>query len=410
MTATEQLRLPAVLMRGGTSKGLFFHGGVLPEAPAGRDAVLLRALGAPDPYGRQIDGLGGGTSSTSKAVIVSPSRRPGVEVDYFFAQVSVETPLVDVSGSCGNLTAAVAAFAVEEGLVAPTDPRTTVRIHQVNTGARIEAHVPTASGQPRTDGDTSIDGVPGVGAGIVLDFLEPGGSLTAGLLPTGRATDVLEVADLGRVEVSLIDAAVPVVLVRAADLGCTGGEQPDALAARTDLMRALEDLRAAGAVAMGLGDDPAIVTRQRPATPKVALVASPRAYRTTREREVAAADVDLLARMLSMGRPHHAVPITGAIALALAAVVPGTLVASFRPQQPSAAATIRIGHAAGVLEVGAAAERRDGQWVAERASVTRTARRLMEGFVRLPASTLGSTADAPGRTAVGAGPSARRER
>ena len=382
-SGSAQWRFPAVFMRGGTSKGLFFRGGVLPADPAERDRVLIRALGAGDPYGAEIDGLGGATSSTSKAVIVSRSARPGFDIDYLFAQVSVASPAVDWAGSCGNLAAAVGPFAIEEGLAGASGELTRVRIWQQNTGKQIVAHVPTRDGGVLSEGDFLIDGVPYPAARIRLDFVDPGGSMTGRLLPTGRPADELDVPGVGIIPATLIDASNPCVFVPAAALGFGGTELPGQLNGDPAALARLEAVRAEAAVLMGLAASPEEATARHPANPKVALVSPPRAYATSSGRSVGQSDVDIVVRMLSMGRLHHAVPGTGGIALAVAVLIPGTT--------PSLAAAgpagdvVRIGHSSGVLPVAAEVGRPAGEWAVNRATVWRSARRLMEGTVLVPA-------------------------
>jgi 2-methylaconitate isomerase len=379
-----QWRFPAVFMRGGTSKGLFFRGGVLPAEGAERDRVLIRALGGGDPYGSEIDGLGGATSSTSKAVIVSPSARPGFDVDYQFAQVGVTAPGVDWTGSCGNLAAAVGPFAIDEGLVLPASDMTTVRIWQQNTSKAIVAHVPTHDGTAATDGDFLIDGVPYPGARIRLDFMDPGGSMTARLFPTGNVTDELTVPGLGPIRATLIDASNPCVFVAAADLGLAGTELPAQLNSDSVLLARLESVRVSAAVVMGLADTAAEATSRYPANPKLALVSPPATHVTSAGRTLQQSDVDVVARMLSMGRVHHALPGTGGIALAVAVLVHGTI--------PSLAATppagdaVRIGHSSGAISVAAEVSCAAGDWMVSRATVWRSARRLMDGAVLVPVS------------------------
>lgn len=376
----QQRRIPAALMRGGTSKGLFFLGGALPEDPRERDLFLLRALGGADPYHKQVDGLGAATSSTSKAVVVARSRRPGFDVDYLFAQVGIDRPHVDWRGSCGNLASAVGPFAIEEGLVATAEGETVVRIWQVNTAKEIVAHIPTEDGLPLVEGDFRIDGVPHAGAQIRLDFMDPGGSVTGRLLP-GAALERLRVEGLGEIEATLVDAGNPCVLVAAADVGLRGPELPDEVNADAATLARLEAVRAAGAVAMGLAETPEQATRERPAVPKIAFLAAPAGYATTAGIEVAATDYDLVVRMLSMGRVHHAVPVTGAVAVAVACALPGSLAARLRRPGDR---PVRLGHSAGVTAVEAEVEPDGASWRARRATLGRTARRLMEGWVLVP--------------------------
>jgi len=383
----HQIRIPAALMRGGTSKGLFFRGETLPADPERRDRILLRAIGSPDPYRKQIDGLGGATSSTSKVVIVSRSTRPDCHVDYLFGAVAIDAPVIDWSGSCGNLVAGVGPFAIEEGLIAPCEGTTVVRIWQVNTAKRIVAHVPTLDGAPLVAGDCRMDGVPFSGAEIRVEFFDPGGAGGGKLLPTGCVTDSLHVPGVGVVEASLVDAGNPTVFVRASDLDLTATELAQAIDSDRALLARLEAIRAAGAVAMGLAASPDEATAKRPATPKIAFVAPPASYETSTGERLSADDIDVTARILSMGRLHHAFTGTGSIAAAVAAALAGSVVAQVVRQTP-AGEPIRIGHPAGRLEVGATVVRQGDEWIAEKAIMRRTARRLMEGSVLVPAEVL----------------------
>ena len=381
---TESVAIAATLMRGGTSKGLFFLRGDLPAEPAARDALLLRAIGSPDPYGRHIDGLGGATSSTSKVVLIARSVQPGCDVDYCFGQVAIDQPLIDWSGSCGNLAAAVGPFALHAGLVggAPDDGRATVRIWQANLGQRIVAHVPMRGGRVQEMGDFALDGVPFAAAEIRLDFLDPAGGGGLPLLPTGRVRDTLDVPGLGPVEATLINAGNPTVIVPAAALALAGTELPRALNADAALLARCEAVRAQAAVAMGLAASAEQATRERPATPKLALVALPAGYVASDGRAVAAAALDVLVRMVSMAQFHHALPGTGAIALAAAAALPGTLLAPWRPAQGGG---LRMGHPSGCIETEAeAGQDAGGAWQIRRVSVSRSARRLMTGQVWVP--------------------------
>ncbi len=326
-----QIRIPAVYMRGGTSKGVFFRAEDLPADRAARERILLRVLGSPDPYGKQIDGMGAATSSTSKAVILSPSRRPGFDVDYLFGQVAIDRALVDWSGNCGNLTAAVGPFAIAQGWVAaPDDGVAGVRIWQANLGKAIVAHVPMRGGEPLEEGDFGLDGVAFPGAEIRLEFLDPGGTgedggAAGGTFPTGNVRDRLAVPGVGAIEATLVSAGNPTVVVRAADLGLEGTETQAAIDADRGLLARAEAIRAHAAVAMGLGASAAEVSATRLHTPKIAFAAPPRAYAASSGKPVGAGDVDFLVRMLSMGRTHHAVTGTGAIALAVAGAAEGTI-------------------------------------------------------------------------------------
>ncbi len=370
-------------MRGGTSRGVFFLRGDLPEDPELRDRVILKVFGGGDPYGRQVDGLGGAVSTTSKVVIVGPASVPEADVDYTFGQVSVTEPLVDYGGTCGNLTAAVGPFAIEEGLVPGTDPVTTVRIWQTNTRKRIHAHIPTRDGLPEVEGDYAIDGVPGTGARIALDFLDPGGSVTGRLLPTGLASEALEVPGVGRVTVSLVDAVNPVVFVRPRDVGLRGPEMPEEVDGDPALLERLERVRAFAAVRMGIASSPEEATRRSPGIPKLAFVSAPSSYRSTRGAVVDAGEINLVGRILSMGKLHRAFALSGAACTAVAAQMEGTVVHEVIGGAPNDG-RIRIGHPAGVLEVAASVVWRGGEWVSEKVTTYRTARRLMEGFALVP--------------------------
>ena len=382
----RQRPVPATWMRGGTSKGVFFLPDDLPAEPARRDALLLRTIGSPDPYGRQIDGLGGATSSTSKVVLVSRSAQPGCDVDYLFGQVAVEEPLIDWSGSCGNLAAAVGPFALHAGLVdrAPRDGLARVRIWQANLGQRIVAHVLMKGGEVQELGDFRLDGVAFPAAEIRLDFLAPGGGGGLPLLPSGQQRDVLEVPGIGHVETTLINAGNPTAVVHATALGLQGTELPRALNTDAALLARCEAVRAQAAVAMGLAPDAASATRDRPATPKLALVAAPVAYTASDGRTVAEGDTDLLVRMLSMGLFHHAVPGTGAIALAAAEALPESVIAPLaRPN--GAGSGLRLGHPSGLIPVDArAVQDAGGRWDIAQVSVSRSARRLMTGQIWVP--------------------------
>ncbi len=377
------IRLPAVWMRGGTSKGLFFDPADLPTDPARRDALLLRIIGSPDPYGTQMDGLGGATSSTSKVALVSRSTRSGFDLDYRFGAVDIGAPVIDWSGNCGNLSAAVGMFALCRGLVAaPADGVATLRIWQANIGETIIAHFPVRDGQPVEEGEFHLAGVAFPGALATLDFLDPGGG--AAVLPTGRPVDRLEVAGLGVVEVSFINSGNPTIFMRAADLGLSGSESRAEFNRDADLLARCEAIRAHGAVAMGLAASPAEATARRPHTPKLAFVAPAHDYRASDGALIAAQDIHLAARILSMGALHHAFTGTGAVALAVAAALPGTLVWDAVAGRCASGHEVRIGHAAGVMAISATVTEEQGQWRAEKVTFRRSARRLMEGWVLAP--------------------------
>ena len=372
----SQIALPAVFMRGGTSKGLFFHRRDLPAERAEWNALFLAALGSPDPHGRQLDGMGGGISSLSKVVVVSPSTRPGVDIDYLFGQVAVEHAKVDYRSNCGNLTAAVGPFAIDEGLVQAADGDAALTLHNCNLDQRIEARFVVQGGRAAVEGETVLDGVAGTGAPIGLSFLEPGGAVTGRLLPTGHARDALDVPGAGPIEATLIDASTALVIVRAEALGLTGVELPEAIEAAGALTTRLEAIRRAGAAAMGLDPETASV-------PKVAFVAPPADATTLSGAGLTAGAVDLSARAISMGRPHRALPLTAGLALAAAARVPGTLAAEATRPAADNDEPVRLGHPSGVAAVGVDLAATDPPHLA-RLTVIRTARRLMEGRVLVP--------------------------
>src|SRR5262249_26635293 len=333
---------------------------------------------------RQLDGLGGGISSLSKVAVIGPPTRADADVDYTFGQVEVTRASVDYRGNCGNISSAIGPFAIDEALVPAREPVTVVRIHNTNTRNLIHAHVPVAAGHAAVRGDFVLDGVPGTGARVALDFLDPGGAVTGRLLPTGQTQDTLEVPGLGAVTASLIDATNPMVFVRAKDLGLDGTERPDELEERTGLPARLEAIRAAGAVRMGLAGTAEEASRSSAAVPKIALLAPPVVYRTLAGATVEPHAVDLVARMVSMGKAHRAFALTGAMCLAVAARIPGTL-AQEAASITGPAGDVRIGHASGVLPVAAAVEpETGGAPVAQTVTVYRTSRRLMEGFVLVP--------------------------
>ncbi len=393
MASIPQIKIPAVYMRGGTSKGVFFRLQDLPQAaqqpgPA-RDALLLRVIGSPDPYAKQIDGMGGATSSTSKTVILSRSTRPDHDVDYLFGQVAIDSAFVDWSGNCGNLSAAVGPFAIAQGLIdparVPPDGMCTVRIWQANIGKTIVAHVPISLGQVQETGDFELDGVTFAAAEVPLEFIDPAdegeGEGGGAMFPTGKLVDDLEVPGVGTFKATLINAGIPTIFVNAADIGYSGTELQDAINGDPQALAMFETIRAHGAVKMGLIQDIAEAAK-RQHTPKVAFVAPPKDYVASSGKPVRAADVDLLVRALSMGKLHHAMMGTAAVAIGTAAAIPGTLVnlaAGGGERQ-----AVRFGHPSGTLRVGAEARAVDGQWVVTKALMSRSARVLMEGWVRVP--------------------------
>ena len=395
MAHKPQIKIPATYMRGGTSKGVFFRLQDLPEAAqqpgAARDALLLRVIGSPDPYGKQIDGMGGATSSTSKTVILAKSSKPDHDVDYLFGQVSIDKAFVDWSGNCGNLSAAVGAFAISGGLVEPArlpqDGVAVVRVWQANIGKTIIAHVPMTNGEVQETGDFELDGVTFPAAEVQLEFMDPaaeeegaGGSM----FPTGQLVDELEVPGVGTMKATMINAGIPTIFVNAEDIGYLGTELQDAINSDPKALARFELIRAHGALRMGLIkhiDDAA--TRQH--TPKVAFVAKPAPYTSSSGKQVAATDVDLLVRAMSMGKLHHAMMGTAAVAIGTAAAIPGTLVNL--AAGGGARDAVRFGHPSGTLRVGAEATQQNGEWSVTKAVMSRSARVLMEGWVRVPGDT-----------------------
>jgi probable AcnD-accessory protein PrpF len=393
MSQQAQIAIPAVYMRGGTSKGVFFRLEDLPEAcrvpGSARDRLFQRVIGSPDPYGKHTDGMGGATSSTSKCVIISPSARPDHDVDYLYGQVSIDTDFVDWSGNCGNLSTAAGVFAIHAGYV-PVGPDgvRTVRIWQANIGKTIIAHVPVADGRVQEAGGFELDGVTFPAAEIVLEFLDPAeeGEDGGAMFPTGNLVDELDVPEAlvagGRLKATLINAGIPTIFVNAADLGYSGAELQGVINDDPVALARFEALRAIGAVRMGLiALEEAAARRQH--TPKIAFVAPPADHVTSSGKAVAAGEVDLLVRALSMGRLHHAMMGTAAVAIGAAAAVPGTLVnlAAGGGERQS----VRFGHPSGTLSVGAEAKRGEGVWTVAKAVMSRSARRLMEGRVLVPA-------------------------
>jgi 2-methylaconitate isomerase len=394
----KQLKLRAVFMRGGTSKALMFRAADLPTERELWAPIFLGAIGSPDPNGRQLDGMGGGISSLSKVCVIGSPSRDGADVDYTFAQVSVKDASVDYSGNCGNMSSAVGPFAVDEGLVSVAQPagEAAVRIHNTNTRKLIVAHFALDGGRAAVDGDFRLPGVAGSGAPVRLDFIEPGGAGTGKLLPTGNPLDTLALDGTGDVEVSMVDAANPCVFVAAAALGASGIEMPDELEANGALLRRLEAIRISASLRMGIAGTAEAAARI-PSIPKVAMVAPAREARTLAGEKLAAGDADVTVRMISIGQPHRAVPLTGAMCLAVASRIEGTVVS--RMARPSAAPgdPVRIAQPSGLTVVGAAVRRgaargethdEPRQWFAESATVYRTARRLMEGWVFVRAAGL----------------------
>lgn len=388
MSFAPQIKVPATYMRGGTSKGVFFRLQDLPEAAQvpgeARDKLLLRVIGSPDPYQKQIDGMGGATSSTSKTVILSKSGSPDHDVDYLFGQVSIDKPFVDWSGNCGNLTAAVGAFAINSGFVEqgriPENGVCTVRIWQANIEKTIVAHVPVTDGQVQETGDFELDGVTFPAAEVEIEFMDPADGDGA-MFPTGNLVDDLEVPGIGTLKATMINAGIPTIFVNAEDIGYEGTELQEAINGDAGALARFETIRAHGAVRMGLihSIDEA-ANRQH--TPKVAFVAKPKDYVSSSGKQLVAGDMDLLVRALSMGKLHHAMMGTAAVAIGTAAAIPGTLVNLAAGGGERNA--VRFGHPSGTLRVGAQARQAEGQWTATKAIMSRSARILMEGWVRVP--------------------------
>ncbi|MBU66764.1 MAG: 2-methylaconitate cis-trans isomerase PrpF [Cupriavidus sp.] len=394
MSHAPQIKIPATYLRGGTSKGVFFRLQDLPEAaqrpgPA-RDKLLLRVIGSPDPYGKQIDGMGAATSSTSKAVIISKSTHPDHDVDYLFGQVSIDQPFVDWSGNCGNLSAAVGPFAVSNGFIdasrIPRNGTVVVKIWQANIGKTIVAHVPITDGAVQETGDFELDGVTFPAAEVQLEFMDPaaeeGDDGGGAMFPTGNVVDDLEVPGVGTLKATMINAGIPTIFVNAESIGYTGTELQDAINGDPKALAMFETIRAHGALRMGLIRNIDEAAR-RQHTPKVAFVAKPAAYTASSGKTVKAEDVDLLVRALSMGKLHHAMMGTAAVAIGTAAAIPGTLVNLAAGGGEREA--VRFGHPSGTLRVGAQATFADGQWTVTKAIMSRSARVLMEGWVRVPA-------------------------
>ena len=390
-----QIKIPATYLRGGTSKGVFFKLQDLPDAAqqpgAVRDAIFLRTLGSPDPYGKQIDGMGNASSSTSKGVILSKSSRPDHDVDYLFGQVSIDKPFVDWSGNCGNLSAAVGPCAVHMGLIdasrIPQNGVLTIRIWQANIQKTIVNHVSISNGQVQETGDFELDGVTFPAAEVALEFLDPAddGEDGGAMFPTGNLIDQLDVPGVGSFAVTMINAGIPTIFLNAKDLGYTGTELQDAINNDSQALAKFETIRAHGAIKMGLIKDLSeAATRQH--TPKIAFVAPPASYTASSGKQIEAAHIDLVVRALSMGKLHHAMMGTAAVAIGTAAAVPGTLVNLAAGGGERSA--VRFGHPSGTLRVGAEAQLVNGEWAVTKALMSRSARILMEGWIRVPGEVL----------------------
>jgi 2-methylaconitate isomerase len=381
----SQRRVPAAFIRGGTSKGVFFHGRDLPDDLDQRNEIFLAAIGSPDPYGRQLDGLGGGISSLSKVVVIEPSARPGIDVDYTFGQVVIDARVVDYGATCGNLSSVVGPFAVDEGLVTAPDGEAMVRVYNTNTDKVFESRFAVADGEAKTRGDFVIPGVAGSAARIQLDFLDPAGSRTGTLLPSGQMNDLLKLSDGTEIEVCCVDATTPCVFAAAADLGLTATELPGDLEAMGEHLARLEEIRALAGVRMGLGETAAAISSASRASPRVAVVAPPADMPLLDGSTLAAEAMDLSVRMISMGQPHRAVPLTGGMCLAVAANLDGSLVHRLtRPGARGDIQAIRLGTPSGAIPIGATVNSAGLDSTVERITTYRTARRLMEGHVLVP--------------------------
>lgn len=388
MSQAPQIRIPATYIRGGTSKGVFFNLEDLPESAqvpgAARDALLLRVIGSPDPYGKHTDGMGGATSSTSKTVILSKTSQPDHDVDYLFGQVSIDKAFVDWSGNCGNLTAAVGSFAISSGLVdasrLPENGLAIVRIWQANIKKTIIAHVPITNGEVQETGDFELDGVTFPAAEVKVEFMDPADGVGA-MFPTGNLVDDLEVPSVGTFQATMINAGIPTIFLNAADIGYNGTELQEAINSDDKALAMFETIRAYGAVRMDLiANIEEAANRQH--TPKVAFVAKATDYVASSDKQISAADIDLNVRALSMGKLHHAMMGTAAVAIGTAAAIPGTLVnlAAGGGERN----TVTFGHPSGILRVGAEVAQKDGEWMATKVIMSRSARILMEGWVRVP--------------------------
>jgi methylitaconate Delta-isomerase len=383
----KQELIRCAILRGGTSKGVFFHRNDLPRNEALRDKVIRRVFGAPDP--REIDGLGGADTLTSKVAVIGPSTREDCDVDYLFGQVNLVEPMIDWRSNCGNISSAVGTFAIDEGLVEAMEPITVVRIHQVNTGRIIISEVPVVDGKSAVEGDHAIDGVPGTGAKVVLDWSDSEGAITGKLLPTGNVTDVLKVEGIGEIEVSLVDAAIPVVFVEAGNLGLSGTETPQEIDGDAELVDRIERIRSHAAVALGLCEDWTKATRQVPYTPFFAICSPPASYASWTTGEKIADDaVDLVVRLLFMQKMHKAYPVTGTVCTTAAAMIPGTVANRLTRPGVRERGEVRIGHPSGIISPEGKVEKMGENFELKRATVDRTARYIMKGFACIPKSTL----------------------
>ena len=381
----KQLKIPAVFMRGGTSNAIVLHERDLPSDRALWDEIFLAAIGSPDPYGRQLDGMGGGISSLSKVCVVGPPTRADADIDYTFAQVQVKEAKVDFGGNCGNMSSAMGPFAVDEGLVKVSGKEALVRVHNTNTNKIIHARFALDEGLSAVDGDLAIPGVAGTGSPVRLEFREPGGATTGKLLPTGNVVDMLDVPGVGKIRASLVDAANACCFINAADLGLTGSEMPEALDQSGALLDKLAKIRIAASIAMGIGKDAEDAAKKR-IVPFIGFVAGPKDAQSLSGAAIKGDSVDLTGRMLSNGQPHRALPLTASLCMAVAARLEGSVVNQVTRQNPDPDAGIRIAMPSGVLVVAATVKKIDGKWHAEQGGFYRTQRRLFDGYVYMRAS------------------------
>jgi len=381
----KQLRIPAVFMRGGTSNAVVFHQRDLPADRAQWDEIFLAAIGSPDPYGRQLDGMGGGISSLSKVCVIGPPSRPDADIDYTFGQVLVKDARVDYSANCGNMSSAMGPFAVDEGLFKVSGKEALVRIHNTNTKKIIHARFALDDGLSAVDGDLAIPGVAGTGAPVKLEFREPGGATTGKLLPTGNAVDTLDVPGVGKLRVSMVDAANACAFVNAADIGLTGTEMPDVLDNSPEILKKLSAIRIAASVAMGITAN-AEAAAKKTSVPFIGFVSPAQGATLLTGEALKAGDVDLTGRMISNGQPHRALPLTASLCMAVAARIAGSVVYEATRRTDNPESEIRIAMPSGVLTVAASVKQKDGQWHAEQGAFYRTQRRMFEGVVLVRAS------------------------
>jgi len=387
----KQLKIPAVFMRGGTSNAIVFHQKDLPSDRKQWDEIFLAAIGSPDPYGRQLDGMGGGVSSLSKVCVIGPSSRPDADIDYTFAQVQVKDAKVDYSSNCGNMSSAMGPFAVDEGIIKASGKEALVRVHNTNTKKVIWSRFSLDDGLSAVDGELAIPGVAGTGSPVKLEFRDPGGATTGKLLPTGNVVDTLDVPGYGTFKASLVDAANATCFVTAADLGIKGTEMPDELDRNAELLKKLAAIRIAASVAMGIARTPEEAAEKR-GVPFVGFVSGPQAAVTLAGDKIEADKVDLTARMISNGQPHRALPLTVTLCTAVAARIEGSLVNQAARLASDPDAEIRIAMPSGILTVAARVYKKDGAWYAEQGAFYRTQRRLFEGYVYVRASRVGAGA------------------